>query len=237
MSRQDQNKAFLQTSFLDGANAAYLDKLYASWAENPANVSADWQAYFSGLKDQKQDVIREAQGASWQKPHWPSHANGELVSAFDGNWPQIEQQLGKSIKSKAQQSGGSISADEAELAIQDAVRALMLIRAYRVRGHFAADLDPLNLTEKEEHPELMPETYGFGAGDMDRPIFLDQVLGLETATMRQIMEVLKRIYRSHIGVEFMHIADPEKKAWVQARIENDDKWVEFTPEGKKINSL
>src|SRR5690606_15826060 len=114
----------------------------------------------------------------------------------------------------------------------DSIRALMLIRAYRVRGHLAANLDPLGLEERTPHPELDPEAYGFGPEDMDRPIFIDNVLGLETATVRQIMDLLKRTYSANIGIEFMHISAPEEKAWLQARIEGLEKEVSFTKEGK-----
>ena len=121
----------------------------------------------------------------------------------------------------------------------DSVRALMMIRAYRMRGHLAADLDPLKLKEPETHPELDPATYGFAEADMDRPIFLDKVLGLEHATVRQIIDILKRTYCGTLGVEFMHISDPEQKAWIQERIEGADKSISFTKEGKKaiLNKL
>src|SRR6185295_7063923 len=115
----------------------------------------------------------------------------------------------------------------------DTVRATQLIRAYRVRGHLEADLDPLQLQKREPHAELDPASYGFGAGDMDRPIFIDGMLGLETATMRQIMEILRRTYCGPVGIQFMHIADPDEKSWIQQRIEGADKDIVFTPEGKK----
>jgi 2-oxoglutarate dehydrogenase E1 component len=108
-----------------------------------------------------------------------------------------------------------------------------MIRAYRVRGHLEADLDPLKLTKPVPHPELHPESYGFGAGDLDRPIFIDGMLGMESATVRQMLDVLRRTYCGNIGIQFMHIADPEEKAWLQQRMEGADKEITFTPEGKK----
>jgi 2-oxoglutarate dehydrogenase E1 component len=104
-------------------------------------------------------------------------------------------------------------------ATTDSIRALMLIRAYRVRGHLEANLDPLGLTEIAPHPELDPKAYGFTEADMDREIFIDNVLGLETATVRQIVKVLRETYCGSIGVEFMHIQSPEQKTWIQRRIE------------------
>ncbi len=99
------------------------------------------------------------------------------------------------------------------------MRALMMIRVYRVRGHLEAQLDPLGLTVPKPHPELDPATYGFTEADMDRPIFIDNVLGRETATAREILAVLRQTYCGPIGVEYMHIQDPDQKAWLQRRIE------------------
>ena len=118
----------------------------------------------------------------------------------------------------------------------DSVRALMMIRAYRMRGHLAADLDPLKLRSPKPQPELDPASYGFSDADLDRPIFIDKVLGLEQATIRQIIDILKRTYCNTLGVEFMHISDPDQKGWIQARIEGPDKEISFTPEGKRPSS-
>ena len=237
--RNDENKAFLQTSFLYGANAPYIEDLYAKWTENPSSVAQEWQDYFQSLPapDNASDAAANAEGPSWKRTNWPISANGELVSALDGNWgpstSEIATKVEKRFEDQAKASGEAFSGEAAEQAIKDSVRALMLIRAYRVRGHLAANLDPLGLAEKTAHEELQPESYGFTAADMDRPIFLDHVLGMETATMRQIMEILKRTYCHNIGVGFMHISDPEQKNWIQARIEGTEEVISFTPEGKK----
>ncbi len=158
---------------------------------------------------------------------------GELVSAFDGNWPAVEKVIGSKIEAKGKETGAGLSVDEVRKATMDSVRALMMIRAFRMRGHLAADLDPLKLAERPAQPELDPATYGFSEADLDRPIFLDKVLGLEQATIRQIVDILKRTYCHTLGVEFMHISDPEQKGWMQQRIEGADKEISFTPEGKK----
>ncbi|NIN72215.1 MAG: 2-oxoglutarate dehydrogenase E1 component [Gemmatimonadetes bacterium] len=110
-------------------------------------------------------------------------------------------------------------AGDARVAALDSIRALMLIRSYRVRGHLEANLDPLGLAPKQPHPELDPATYGFGEGDWDRPIYIHGVLGLESATLREIMQVLRRDYTGNIGLEFMHLQDPDQKAWIQKRME------------------
>ena len=115
----------------------------------------------------------------------------------------------------------------------------MMIRAYRMRGHLHADLDPLNLTPPRVAPELDPASYGFYEADLDRKIFIDHVLGLEFATVREMLGILRRTYCQTIGVEFMHISSPEEKAWIQERIEGPDKEVSFTREGKRaiLNKL
>ncbi len=113
------------------------------------------------------------------------------------------------------------------------IRALQLIRSYRVRGHLQATLDPLGLHEPEHHPELDPKTYGFTDADWDRPIYIHNVLGYETATLHEIVDLLQKTYCGNIGVEFMHIQDPEEKAWIQARIEQARNQTEFTQRGKR----
>ena len=129
-------------------------------------------------------------------------------------------------------AAAGFSAEEVRAAIIDSVRALMLIRVFRVRGHLMARLDPLALEGRRYHPELDPKSYGFSDADMDRKIFLDNVLGLETASMRQIMQILRETYCGSIGVEFMHIQHPDEKAWIQQRIESIRNQTEFTAKGK-----
>jgi 2-oxoglutarate dehydrogenase E1 component len=116
---------------------------------------------------------------------------------------------------------------------RDSVRALMLIRAYRMRGHFYAKLDPLGLEPARDHEELDPRTYGFTDADLDRKIFLDHVLGLDYATLREIVAILERTYCQTLGVEFMHISNGAQKGWIQERIEGPDKEISFTREGRR----
>ena len=229
MSNGSANERFERTSFLYGTNAAFVEELYARFQENPQSVDAEWRGFFESLGDRPEDVLKEARGASWKRADWPVVANGELVSALDGNWAAMEAPLKQKISDR---KGGGASEAEIRSATLDSVRALMMIRAYRIRGHLDADVDPLHLRPKSEHPELDPASYGFGPDDLDRPIFIDNVLGLETATVRQMLEILRRTYCGTIGVEFMHIGDPEEKAWIQERIEGPDKEVTFTEMGR-----
>ncbi len=164
---------------------------------------------------------------------------GDLIAALDGDWGETGKAVGAKVKTEAQTRGVELSAAEVERATRNSVRALMLIRAYRARGHFHAKLDPLGLEPVKNEEELDPRTYGFGEADLDRPIFLDKVLGLEFGTVREIVAILRRTYCQTLGVEFLHISDGAQKGWIQERIEGPDKEITFTREGKRaiLNKL
>ncbi len=235
--RQPANTAFLQSAFLDGANAAYIEQLQEQWERNAASVSAEWQRFFESMRDQ--DGL--GQDGRGQKPAGRAGAldNKDMLGALAADFTSDETDIHAKIAQRAQSAGYDLTPVASHRATQDSIRALMLIRAYRVMGHLIADLDPLDLTERKVHKELRPETYGFTEADFDRPIFIDRVLGLETATMRQILKVLRRTYCRHIGVEFMHITSAAQKSWLQERMEGADKDIAFTLEGKKaiLNKL
>jgi 2-oxoglutarate dehydrogenase E1 component len=239
MAKDSKTETFLRTSFLHGANAAYLEDLQARYEKNPSSVDAEWQAFFAGLKEESGAPAANARGASWKQPHWPVPMNGELVAALDGNWIEVEKGLARKIEGKAQKSGVDLSSDDVMQATRDSVRALFMIRAFRARGHLEARLDPLELEPRVEHPELQPKSYGFSEADYDRKIFIDNVLGLEFATIREMLTILRRTYCETIGVEFMHVNSPDEKAWLQERIEGPDKEISFTREGKRaiLNKL
>ena len=143
--------------------------------------------------------------------HWPPRARGELVSALDGDWAEVEKAIGDKVKARAQTAGVEFSAAEVQQATRDSIHALMLIRAYRARGHFYANLDPLGLEPHHAEEDLDPRSYGFTEADYDRKIFLDRVLGLEFGTLREILAILRRTYCQTLGVEFMHISNPGGK--------------------------
>ncbi|MGB6543590.1 MAG: 2-oxoglutarate dehydrogenase E1 component [Xanthobacteraceae bacterium] len=239
MSRQDANAAFALTSFLYGSNAPYIEELYARYEVDPKAVDAEWRSFFQSLKDDARDVAENARGPSWRRPGWPPPERNELVAALDGDWTEIGKALGGKVKAQAQTKGVELAAAEIERATRDSIRALMLIRAYRARGHFHANLDPLGLEPPQNQEELDPSTYGFGEADLDRPIFLDKVLGLEFGTVRQIIAILRRTYCQTLGVEFLHISNGAQKGWIQERIEGPDKEISFTREGKRaiLNKL
>ena len=239
MSRQDANSAFARTSFLYGGNAAYIEHMASRHESDPASVGAEWQEFFQSLKDPKADVLKNAEGPSWQKPNWPLRPDGDLVAALDGQWVETEKKIGEKISATAKAKGVALSSTDVQQATRDSIHALMLIRAYRIRGHFHAKLDPLELEPEKNEEELNPRSYGFTDADLDRRIFLDKVLGLEFASMREIVTILRRTYCQTLGVEFMHISNAAQKAWIQERIEGKDKEIQFTREGKRaiLNKL
>src|ERR1700681_3657959 len=239
MSRQDANAAFALSSFLQGTTATYIDDLYARYEQDPSSVDTDWQEFFKSLKDTPADVAKNAEGASWGRDNWPLTPRDDLTSALDGNWAQVEKAGGTKIAAKAQAKGAEISAADVHQATRDSVRALMLIRAYRMRGHFHARLDPLGIEPPRDREELDPRSYGFVEADLDRKIFLDHVLGMEYATVREIVPICERTYCQTLGVEFMHITNGAQKGWIQERIEGPDKEISFTREGKRaiLNKL
>ena len=228
MSKLSDNEIFEKTSFLHGTNSAFIEQMYEKYLHNPLSVPTDWQTFFSGISDQPTNEMKDA---SWSEYRDIKSNNGDLVSAIDGNWPDEVISFENELK-----SSNAINTHEgtSKNATLDSIRAIMMIRAYRIRGHLIANLDPLGLIEKIEHAELQPETYGFKAEDMERQIFLDNVLGLEFATLKEILEILNRTYCSTVGIEFMHISDPEEKSWLQQRIEGKDKEITFTDLGKEF---
>jgi 2-oxoglutarate dehydrogenase E1 component len=194
-------------SAMTGANATFLADLYARWVDQPDSVDTSFQELFAALNDDARAVLLDATGASWA----PRPRGGFA--------PEPE-----ALKPDPKKPGAAPAAAVADPAaaraqVLDSLRALMLVRAYRVRGHLEAQLDPLHLQVPKPHPELDPKTYGFSDADMDRPIFIDRVLGKDSPTLREIIAICRASYCGPIGVEFMHIQDPEQKAWIQQRIE------------------
>jgi 2-oxoglutarate dehydrogenase E1 component len=241
MTRQDFNQALLQTSFLYGANASYIEELQAKYEKDPNSVDQEWRDFFAALGDDPASVEKTAQGASWKRANWPISPKSDLISALDGDWPAAEKAIGDKLRAKAPPAAGPEALSEADLqrATRESVRALMMIRAFRMRGHLHANLDPLGLEAQKDHEELHPSNYGFAEADYDRKIFVDGVLGLQFATIPEMLAILRRTYCGTIGYEFMHISDPAEKAWMQERIEGPDKEITFTKEGKRaiLNKL
>ncbi|MFZ8867735.1 MAG: 2-oxoglutarate dehydrogenase E1 component [Paracoccaceae bacterium] len=236
MTDQSANEQFHASSFMQGHNAAYLEQLYAQYAHDPNTVDSAWQAFFQALGDADLDVKADASGPSWARKDWPPQPSDDLTAALTGEWmppPQEAAAAKEKILGKAKELDSTVSQEAVKRAVLDSIRALMIIRAHRIRGHLSADLDPLKLQVTGQHLELQPKSYGFEEADMDRPIFIDNVLGLQFASMRQIIDILQRTYCSTFALQYMHISDPEQSSWLKERIEGRDKEITFTREGRK----
>ena len=213
MSIDKSNQTYKKTSFLSGVNSDYIEENYALYIQNPKSLTNDWIEFFDGLNEESKNILENIKGPSW---------NPKKIKRLDNF---------QNTKIKTEESINELSS--VKQASTDSVRAIMLIRAYRIRGHLIANLDPLDLQIKEEHQELKPETYGFKKQDYNRKIFLDGVLGLQYGNLNEILKILKKTYCSTIGYEFMHMSDPAEKAWVRNRIEGPEKAITFTDNGKK----
>jgi len=239
MTEHSPNEQFHASSFMQGHNAEYLESLYARFANDPGAVDEAWQAFFRQLGDHGNGV-GNGTGPSWARTDWPPLPTDGLTAALGGQWPTEEIKDPEiQIRAKAAEKGIEVGEEAIRRAVLDSVRALMLIRAYRIRGHLVADLDPLDLRDKTPHPELDPKTYGFEDSDMDRPVFIDNVLGLQIASMRQMLEIVKRTYCGTFALQYMHISDPEQSGWLKERIEGYGKEIAFTREGRRaiLNKL
>ena len=216
MSSSNNNTTYKKTSFLSGINSEFINQFYSDYLSDPKSLPEGWRKFFEGLSEDEKLVLSDLNGPSWSPTKKNNRAN---ISVIEVEKEKVEKE--------------EINSSSIKQASQDSVRAIMLIRAYRIRGHLIANLDPLSLQKKDEHPELKPESYGFTEKDYQRKIFLDGVLGLQYANLSQIIKLLKKTYCSTIGYEFMHLGDPEEKAWIRNRIEGPEKDITFTNNGKK----
>ncbi|MEM7509225.1 MAG: thiamine pyrophosphate-dependent enzyme, partial [Pseudomonadota bacterium] len=241
MKDESSNEPFHASSFLQGHNAEYVEQLYARFMRDPLSVDPSWSEYFRSLGDDIGDVVDEAAGAPWARADWPPTRPSEELAALDGNWDAIPdpKKLAKKINGRAETAGQAIDPEKLKQATLDSIRAINFIRSYRIRGHLAANLDPLGIAGRDRHPELDPAFFGFTEDDMDRPIFIDNLLGLTEAPLREIERLLKRTYASTFALQYMHLDDPDAKRWLQERIEGYGKEVGFSAEGRKaiLNKL
>jgi len=203
----------MNDNFLNSSNAPYVAELYSKYCKDPNSVDENWNNFFDTLNEDEVSILKDFGGPTWKNR--PSN----VIENFSFN--------------KADLSKKDFKNDIFKSSTLDSIRALRLIRAYRINGHLIADLDPLKITKKNFHPELDYKSYGLTDNDLNKEIFIDGSLGLEKATLKNIIKILKETYASSIGVEFLHIQSPDQKQWVQARIEEVRNKTQFTTEGKK----
>ena len=177
-----------------------------------------------GIENQNIDAER---GPSWERAGWPLDITDDLTGALDPTQMALE------IKAAAKTAGKEIAGVDVEIAAGDSIRAMLLIRTYRVRGHLAANLDPLGMAKQELPADLTPEYHGFTGADQDKQVYIGGNLGLEWTTVRELVEILRGNYCGTVGLEYMHISDLEERRFLQDRMEGQDAAIQFTPEGKK----
>lgn len=216
------HEALQKTAFLSAVDPDYITDLYTRYLDDPTTIDTSWAEFFSDLDDNTRALLEDLHGASWT----PSDDKVRAVMSDAAN-------SGMSDPKPQRRATDGKSEAEVKQSTLDAVRAQMLVRAHRIRGHLKADLDPLGMMKKRSHPELDPQTYGFTEDDWDRPIYMNGELGFEKATLRELMSALRDTYANTIGVEFTHIVDLEQRDWIQERIERGRNQTDFTPEGKK----
>ena len=207
-----KNLDHAKTSFLHKANTSFIEEMYVKFIEGDTTIPQSWKSYFEDLGEDLNDVIKEIEGPNW-KPN--------------------------KIKINLNQENLKESQKVNQINIKDSIKAIALIRAYRINGHLIANLDPLGMMERKYMHELHPEDYGFKKDDFNRKIYLDSYLDRDFASLKEIIKFLKDKYCSSIGVEYMHMTEREEKIWFRERMEKEENKVSFTNNGKKaiLNKL
>jgi len=226
MTTNKNNVLFQKTSFLQGGNSSFIKELYLKYLKNPESIPQSWSEFFDGLGEDRETIKREILG-----PSWAPEKNNQLK----GNLLQSE------IIQKKQQSTNGIPAvgENYEREKELSVKAIALIRAYRIRGHLIANLDPLNMMERKYLHELHPDDHGFKKEDYNKKIYIHNYMDRGYSTVNEILDFFKKTYCSTIGVEYMHISDPVEKKWFRERMEKKENQIQFTNKGKKaiLNKL
>ena len=214
----------------EGVSASFVESLYRQYIADKSSVEQSWRDYFAGVES-------EVSGPSWNNPNWPPSTTDGLTAGLDPMQMAAAPKPAKAASAAAAPatvSAPGASQAEVEARALDSIRAIMMIRTYRVRGHLLANLDPLGLSKRDEPADLTPEFHGFTEADMDREVYVGgSFTGIERATPREILAILRRNYCGNVGIEYMHIGDVEERRFLQARMEGKDAEISFTPEGKK----
>ena len=201
-----KNLEFKQQSFLNKSNSQFIEEMYVRFIENDPELPDSWKRYFSDLNEDLNSVTKEITGPTW---------GPKKISIDPKKNKKLEENLSGSEKEKV-----------------DSIKAIALIRAYRIRGHLIANLDPLGLMKREYIYELHPNDHGFKSEDFDRKIYLNSYMDVGYASVNEIITKLRKVYCSSIGAEYMHITNPNEKVWFRERMEKDENQINFTEKGK-----
>ena len=226
MTLNEDNIIFEKTSFLQGSNSPFIKELYLKYLYNPESIPQSWVEFFDGLNEDQEVIKKEILGPSWR----PKKNDALKTKVVEKNL--IENR-------EISVSGISISQENYEKEKEQSVKTIALIRAYRIRGHLIANLDPLGMMERKYLNELHPANYGFKKEDYNKKIYIREYMDRPYATINEIISSLRKIYCSTIGAEYMHISDPDEKKWFRERMEKKENQLNFTNTGKKaiLNKL
>ena len=220
MTSNKDNIIFEKTSFLQGSNSNFIKELYLKYLNNSKSIPQSWKEFFDGLDEDQEVIKKEILG-----PSWSPKKNNTLKTII------AEKDVAEDKEIPI--NGTPVSQENYEKEKEQSVKAIALIRAYRIRGHLIANLDPLGMMERKYLHELHPSDHGFNKEDYDKKIFLHSYMEKGYSTVNEIISNLKRIYCSTIGVEYMHISDPIEKVWFRNRMEKEENRINFTNTGKK----
>ena len=212
------NRKLEETSFLSKSNSTFIEQMYLKYLNKDANLSAEWKTYFEKLNEETSVAIKELEGPSWGKK-----------TKFKSE--QLENIALENKENGLSKNENYNTADFKE-ASNESIKAIALIRAYRIRGHLLAKLDPLGLSTTEYLDELHPDFYGFKKESYDKPIFLNGTINKNYSSIKEILSFLRKTYCGSVGYEFMHLSDPLERKWFRDRIELDEKGISFTKNGK-----
>ncbi len=212
------NRKLEETSFLSKSNSTFIEQMYLKYLNKDANLSVEWKTYFEKLNEETSVAIKELEGPSWGKK-----------TKFKSE--QLENIVLENKNNGFSKNENYNIADFKE-ASNESIKAIALIRAYRIRGHLLAKLDPLGLSTTEYLDELHPDFYGFKKESYDKPIFLNGTINKNYSSIKEILSFLRKTYCGSVGYEFMHLSDPIERKWFRDRIELDEKGISFTKNGK-----
>ena len=203
-------KQYLDTSYLSGGNAAYVEDQYEAYLQDPTSVSEALRAYFDALQN-----VPAVDGSNARDiPHAP------IVTSFA---ERAKHGPIKTIVASADSDMG-----------RKRVAATQLVAAYRNVGLRWADLDPLKRQERPPVPDLDPAFYGFTEADQDIVFNASNTyFGKESMSLRELVNNLRETYCGSIGAEFMYISDQAQKRWWQERLETIRSKPVFSAEKKK----
>ena len=220
MTSDRNNTIFEKTSFLQGSNSSFIKELYSKYLNNPKSIPQSWIDFFDGLNEDQEIIKKEILGPSWA-PRKKSNLDIKYIRKDeDKNFIENENLITEKEK-------------------EQSVKAIALIRAYRIRGHLIANLDPLGMMERKYLEDLHPADHGFKKEDYNKKIYIGAYMDKGYATINEILSFFRKTYCSTIGVEYMHISDPVEKVWFRERMEKKENQIKFTTNGKKalLNKL